>query len=435
MTDPSAPARVLIVSPVQVHPTQSGGNLRTFGLANALARRGAEVFVYSFMGRKREYLTREPSGTQVWPGPGVKEYVNRSLLGFVTGYAHYWLNLPPLWITGFLHSAGKSRLTVLLPRLLRERLGWCDILIADSPFTYTIFNSVAAKSRLRVLNLHNIEHHLIGLSGRWRDRHVRATVRKIELAAAASADLVVSCSEQDAQFFDSNCEIRRLLVVPNGIDVERFRSLQETRVSTRIRLGFPDDSVRIFLFTASMYGPNREAFEFLRTFAKTHERELVDNGIHLLVVGSVVETPIRSPALTATGKVDRVEPYFAAADAALNPLIEGSGTNVKMGEFIAARLPILASSFGARGYKLEHARTGFIFERENLLPALIEFRTLFDTDPARLKKMSDDAFLENAHVIDMDECVQPLTEIFRDHRANRHDSTRPAVARNGAGAF
>ena len=47
MNDPSAPVRVLIVSPVQVHPTQSGGNLRSFGLANALARRGAEVFVYS----------------------------------------------------------------------------------------------------------------------------------------------------------------------------------------------------------------------------------------------------------------------------------------------------------------------------------------------------------------------------------------------------
>jgi glycosyltransferase involved in cell wall biosynthesis len=435
MNDPSAPVRVLIVSPVQVHPTQSGGNLRSFGLANALARRGAEVFVYSFMGRKREYLARVPSGTQVWPGPGVKEYVNRSFLGFVTGYAHYWLSLPPLWITGFLHAASKWRLTAFLPRLLREKLAWCDVVIADSPFTYPILNAASARNRLRVLNLHNIEHHLIEPSGRWRDRSVRAAVRNVELAAAATADLLIPCSEQDGRYFESNCQVRRSLVVPNGIDVGRFRFLQATRVDMRNKLGFPDDSVRLFLFTASMYGPNREAFEFLRTFAKTHERELVDNGIHLLVVGSVVETPIRGPALTATGKVDAVEPYFAAADAALNPLIEGSGTNVKMGEFIAARLPILASSFGARGYRIEHGRTGFIFERENLVPSLVELRKLFVTDPARLEKMSDDALQENLQAIDMDECVVPLTEIFRDHRANRHDSARPAVASNGAGVF
>jgi glycosyltransferase involved in cell wall biosynthesis len=283
---------------------------------------------------------------------------------------------------------------------------------------YPILRVEAARSRLRVLNLHNIEHHLIEQRGRWRDRHVRTTVRKIELAAASSADLVVGCSEQDRQYFESNCHVRQSLLVPNGIDVERFRFAQGSRTSTRNSLGFPNESVRLFLFTASRYGPNQEAFDFLFAFAKTHQRELVDHGIHLLVVGNVVETPIRHPALTATGKVDLVEPYFAAADAAINPLILGSGTNVKMGEFIAARLPILATSFGARGYRIEHARTGFTFERENLLAALLEFRRLFDTDPTRLKRMSDDAFLENVNAINMDECVLPLLEIFRDRRAN-----------------
>lgn len=427
MTDQSVAARVLIVTPLQVHPTRSGGHLRTFSLANALARRGAKVFVYAFMGRKSEYLARVPSGIQAWPG-GVQEYVNRSFLGFLAGYASFWFDLPPVWLTGFLHTACKSGPSMLLPRLLREKLAWCDTLIADSPFVYPILDAEAARSGLRVLNLHNIEHHLIESRGRWRDRHVREMVRKIELAAARTADVVISCSEQDGQYFESHCEVRRSLLVPNGIDVERFRSSREARSAMRNSLGFPDDSVRIFLFTASKYGPNQEAFDFLLGFAKTHERELVDHGIHLLVVGNVVATPLRLPALTATGRVDVAEPYFAAADAAINPLITGSGTNVKMGEFIAARLPILASSFGARGYRIEHGRTGFVFERENLLPALLAFRRLFDTDPARLARMSDDAFAENVHLIDMDECVRPLIEIVRNRRANEAHATESPAA-------
>jgi glycosyltransferase involved in cell wall biosynthesis len=417
MIEQSSVARVLIVSPLQLHPTLGGGHLRTFSLANALARRGAEVFVYSFNGRKTEYLARVPSGTQVWPHDGVPEYVNRSVLGFLAGYSSYWFDLPPVWLIGYLHTACGSRRTMLLPRLLREKLAWCDILIADSPFTYPVFNTAAAKRCLHVLNLHNVEHHLFERTGRWRDRYVGATVRKIELAAAACADLVISCSEQDAQYFETNCEVRRSLLVPNGIDVERFRFPLETRAIMRSRLGFPHDRVRVVLFTASKWGPNQEAFDFLLAFSETHERELVDHGIHLLVVGSVAETPISHPALTATGRVAEAEPFFAAADAAINPVNTGGGTNVKMGEFIAARLPVLATSFGARGYRIEHARTGFIFERENLLPALIELRKLFDTDLAHLKKMSDDAFRENQHVINMDECVLPLMEIFRAHRA------------------
>jgi glycosyltransferase involved in cell wall biosynthesis len=240
-------------------------------------------------------------------------------------------------------------------------------------------------------------------------------VRHIEHAAARSADVVVTCSEGDQRYFESNANIRRSLLVPNGIDPERFHFAPETRARARAELAIPDH-VKIFLFTASRWGPNQEAFEFLLEFAKAHERRLVEHGIHLLVVGNAVAVPVRLPALTATGKVDVVEPYFAAADAAINPLVTGGGTNVKMGEFIAARLPILVSAFGARGYRIEHSRTGFIFERETLLETMLKVRRFLDSEPVVLLEMVDDAFVENAPLIDMNLCIEPLAEVVLDHR-------------------
>src|SRR6185295_8113184 len=109
----------------------------------------------------------------------------------------------------------------------------------------------------------------------------------------------------------------------------------------------------VVLFTGSKWGPNREAFEFLLGFAKSHSDLLEREKIHLIVVGNVTAEPIRLPGFTATGKVDRAEPYFAAADAALNPINSGAGTNVKMGEFLAVRLPILTTPFGARGFHID----------------------------------------------------------------------------------
>jgi glycosyltransferase involved in cell wall biosynthesis len=172
-------------------------------------------------------------------------------------------------------------------------------------------------------------------------------------------------------------------------------------------LGIPDD-VRIILFTASRWGPNREAFDFLLTFARENGDLLRQVRIHLLVVGNVVPTPVRLPNLTATGKVAVVEPYFAAADAAINPISSGAGTNVKMCEFIALRLPIVTTAFGARGFRIEDGTTGFLFERPALRQTLSRLAQLFDEAPGRLREVAERALLENRHAIDMDACVEPL---------------------------
>ena len=73
-------------------------------MADALAKRSTEVFVYSFVGRKQDYLARARSGLQTWPS-GVQEYVNRSVPGFIAGYGGYGLSLPPLWLTAYLRLA------------------------------------------------------------------------------------------------------------------------------------------------------------------------------------------------------------------------------------------------------------------------------------------------------------------------------------------
>src|SRR6185503_5483281 len=223
------------------------------------------VFVYSFVGRKKDYVARKRSGTQLWPS-GIEEYVNRSNLGFLAGYGSYGLGLPPLWLAALLHCASKLHPLPLLPRLLREKLDWCDTVIADFPFLYPVFGANGERHRLCVLNLHNIEHHLYDSGGRLRDRLLRTAVRHIEHAAASSADVLVTCSEGDKQYFESNAETRRSLIVRNGIDPERFHFAPETRARTRAELAIPDN-VKLFLFTASKWGPNQEAFDFLVEFA------------------------------------------------------------------------------------------------------------------------------------------------------------------------
>jgi glycosyltransferase involved in cell wall biosynthesis len=408
-SQPAGHAKVLFLSGLQIHPTLSGGQLRSFGLASALRRHGLEVFVYSLVGRKPDYLARRPSGTQLWPD-GTPEFVDRGLFGFVAQFGSYQLALPPLWITAWLRAAAASPAGVLLPALLRRKLEWCDVVVADFPFVHPVFSAPSARGRLHVLSTHNLEHQMYPAPSR-----LGAAVRRTELAAARACDVLVACCAEDLAFFEAHARPRRSVVVPNGIDPRRFEGLGAQRSRARQELGIGDD-VRVFLFTASKYGPNREAFEYLLGFARGHARLLSEQKIHLLVVGNVTAEPLRLPGFTATGRVDAVEPYFAAADAALNPIASGAGTNVKMCEFLAVRLPILSTRFGARGFRLEDGETAFVFEREGLAAALTEVRRLFEADAGRLRTMAEKAHARNEAVIDMAACARPLVEAIHTAR-------------------
>lgn len=52
-----------------------------------------------------------------------------------------------------------------------------------------------------------------------------------------------------------------------------------------------------------------------------------------------------------TGPIEEAEKvqWLTAADVAVNPMFSGSGTNIKMFDFMAFGLPIIATEIGARG--------------------------------------------------------------------------------------
>jgi len=106
---------------------------------------------------------------------------------------------------------------------------------------------------------------------------------------------------------------------------------------------------------------------------------------------------------------------------------------VKMGEFMAMRLPIVCTAFGARGFVFEDGRTGFLFEKSALAPVLSRVRRMFDEEPARLRRLAEEAYARNASAIDMDACAAPLVEALREAWDAREGAARTDVdARRGS---
>lgn len=392
-TSEVAARRIVVVSGLQIYPPESGGMLRTASLIGALVARGFDVTVYSMVGRKPDYLAGKPSGTEVI-GESLREYVDRGRFWAALQFATYRLGLPPFWIT--------LVLSFRAPATLRELLASCDAVIVDFPF---LFPLARTSGKPVALNTHNIESEL------WQRPWIKRLVLGIEQRAARNVQCILCCSADDGAFFGGLVDAARTVIVPNGIDPARFAGIAAERVPLREALGYTDED-RVLLFTASSFGPNVEALAWLERFVAEHQALLARRNLRFLVVGSVSKQPFDRPRLKVVGTVARIEPYFAAADLGFNCVFRGSGTNVKMAEFIAAGLPILTSTAGMRGYELVDGQDCITFTPATLAEVLTaNFRL---DDPAWLATMATKAYERNKRQIDMHWCIEPVANWLED---------------------
>jgi len=372
--------------------------MRTGAFARALAELGHDVSIYSFTGRKKDYVARKKSGATKTE-KGVNEFVDRRPFFGACQWLMYKLHLPPIW------SNLVAR--VFTPKKLRELANAADLVIVDFPFLCPIANRLGKPWHL---NTHNVEHEL------WQKSAISAVlvplVRKLERGAAKKADLVIACAPADQEYF---AELNSVVLVPNGIFPEDYQLDSEIRETIRKELGVGENE-NLFVFMGSNFGPNRSALARLHEFCDQQREFLIDKQIKIVVVGTVgaesgdnAEQELNQARIYQTGFVDSIRPYLAASDFALNPVFEGSGANVKNSEYIASKLPILTQEFGTRGFQFENESSCLIFDFDNLVDCL---GTAVELSKADRQAMADRAFSENEADVSMQVAVEKYLQEY-----------------------
>jgi glycosyltransferase involved in cell wall biosynthesis len=203
---------------------------------------------------------------------------------------------------------------------------------------------------LPVYSAHNVEiDYARAQPSGWLARS--ATLRRIEALerrAVRRSALVVACTDPDA------ARLRELYgpappieTIPNGYPgyLERF-SRSELRARARESLGLAPDHTAL-LFVGGRARHNLRAVELL-------ERQVLPQlgeGARLLLVGRCGEASTAgTAAVIRLGFVEDMRPVLAAADVALNPVTFGSGSNVKLAEYLGAGLPVVTTPLGTRGF-------------------------------------------------------------------------------------
>jgi len=345
---------LVVLSPFGVFPPRSGGHAAVLEPARALAKAGVRVHLFGLGIRRFEAFRHLRSFERVLE-PGLVEERHVSLWNWCDYLRRGRTGLPPLRAGGFLGRAASGT--------LRAKLETADAVVCEFPWLFPL----ASPRRPRVLVTHNVEAALVEANPRARPRH-RVEAARQEKTAWQEADRVICFTEEDRQELSRRYGERPAEVIPLGVDPDRIRPPSEDeRRRARRRLEVGDRFV--VLFTGAWHLPNRAARDRMLSWARRSRDDLL-----FVVAGSVGERPERGRNWVVTGSLPSLDPWFHAADCAVNPVTEGSGANVKLLEYLAHGLAVVTTPFGARGLAAEPEEFLLVHDVESIPDALEALR-------------------------------------------------------------
>jgi glycosyltransferase involved in cell wall biosynthesis len=343
--------QVLVTDNQVLEPAIGGARVRVMEVCKGLASRFSTEYIGAFD-------WKGPSSTDDTP-PGWRCRV------FALSKLHYWLsNRLQRWVKGgsvidvsFSILAHTSR-TFL--RTLRESVKQADVVVFCHPWCYPLAKSLLGGKYI-IYDAHNFEwglrRELLSATGVGRilARHVRC----VEGELARRSTEVWACSAEDADQISVvyNVPRKHVRVVPNCADTRTLAPASDgIRKQAKETFGWGERPVAIFI--ASGYGPNTEATAFIVETMAVQLSEIV-----FAIIGTVRDDYARAlsekggslanlPAnVYLPGVVDESTLYAAlhASDVGLNPILGGSGTNLKLIQFMAAGLPVVSTRAGVRG--------------------------------------------------------------------------------------
>lgn len=376
--------KILIVTPFPISPLCHGGRVRTYRLATGLARAGATVDVLFpwQLGLPLRPFRRE--GVIFHPHAFIANALPR-LLGDRLVPSLVALSWQPF---------------TLGPRRRLRMLGACDIVQFEFCAQAAWMEQMAAGARV-VYSAHNVEYDF--LRTQPGQSILRGTMLRrlaaLERRAVQASTVVVTCTASDSQrlteLYGAGPQFE---VIPHGLD-ESLLTFDRTRLRERSRasLGITPDQLAI-LFVGGAAQHNREAVRFL-------EREVMPRlgrRATLLIAGDCSNASRsrdgRDPAVRPLGFVKDLQPFYAAADVGVNPVMHGSGSSVKIIDYLAAGLPVVTTPAGMRGY--EHLRDRLsVTEFPNFAAAVSTFHPVASRGTPPLGSMTWSALGERLYSV------------------------------------
>jgi len=308
--------RVGVLTPFSPYPLSHGGAVRLFALLKEMAQ-DFDVYLFAFReGEKAEDLQpltefcsaiglvskpryRQPRWASLLP-PEVCEYESRPMRELV-------------------RSQRKQNHIDLLQVEFTQLAGYAGDVLVEHDVTYDLYTQL---------------HQKTGTFSSWWDLW---RWKRFETEAVRRFRRVVTMSEKDATMLG----IAHVSVIPNGVDLSRFRPTSEQH------------GCRLLFIGSFRHFPNVMAYRFVMEEVWPRLRQAMPEISMMVVAGPdphLYYAAARSePGVVLKAFVADVRPLYEEANIVLVPTLVSAGTNVKVLEAMAMERAIVSTTSGCGG--------------------------------------------------------------------------------------
>lgn len=314
--------KVLITTFHSLYPISHGGIVRVIEEAKFLSKNNVEVHLIGNKTRTEDLKMLEKElGIHLYSLSWFS-YISSGLFGKIGLYNLGWFYNPFISF-----ELGK------LARKIKPE-------IVQAEFIYEGYqvSKICKKMKLPfILSEHNVENIL------------HPAIYSHEIKICNMANFVTTVSEHDQNELKKMGVKSPIKIIPNGVNTKKFQFNSEKRKILRQKYRFaPSDIVLVYHGTLAYY-PNKVASQFLKyslmpTIHKLNPR------IKLLLIGPKHEFNI-SDYIVELNEVpsDEFPDYLGIGDVAAGPLTSGSGTRLKILEYLSVGIPVVSTKIGIEG--------------------------------------------------------------------------------------
>jgi glycosyltransferase involved in cell wall biosynthesis len=172
--------------------------------------------------------------------------------------------------------------------------------------------------------------------------------------------IVVSERDRDAIIKRFRLGPAKITVIPSGCSVDRVPT-DEEKARARRELGISEHALVIIFHGYYPYLPNREAFDVIERYLAPRLRTINSNVLFL--VGGTGAPTFERENVRSVGFIEDLPRFLAAGDIATVPISAGSGTRLKIFQYMNKALPIVTTEKGIEGVAAQNGEDALIVPR------------------------------------------------------------------------
>lgn len=362
---PTKRAKITVTSTFPIYPPLGGGQARIFNLYKEIAKYyDVEIISYTNCDQK-PFCQEIADGLMEIRIPKSQEHQQKEWeMEKRAGISVS--DIAMISLSGETPEYGKQ---------LEKSILTSDLVVVSHPYLYKEVEKYIGNQKV-VYEAHNVEYLMKKemLPNNKNSQKLIAQVYEVEKMCCDRSVFVMTCSDEDQKTLNKvyQTPFEKMITIPNGVDTLATTYTDcEARLGNKQKMGLVNE--KLGLFMGSWHKPNLEACEKIFEIAE----QCPDT--KFLLMGSQCDyfrqRKTKFPVnVGMMGVVDEATKnrVFSVVDFALNPMLSGSGTNLKMFDYMAAGIPIISTAFGTRG--IEDKDNFIIAEVEEMPEVINRFR-------------------------------------------------------------